>query len=73
MRRSSATKLLLRLVQLLVGGYIIYDVAERFGADGWGAGLSFVLLGALGAALLFAVGWWFDGLPEPEPQNWSEE
>lgn len=73
MRLSSAIKLLLRLIQLLVVGWVIFGAVERFRTDGWRAGLTYVLIGLLAAALLLAVAWWFDRVPEPEPQDWSKE
>ena len=73
MRLSPAIKLSLRLVHVFIFGWVVFGVAEAFRTEGWRAGLTGVLIGAVIGALLLAVAWWFDRLPEPEPQDWSKE
>ena len=73
MRLPSAIKISLRLVHVFVFGWVVFSVVEAFRTQGWRAGLTGVLIGAVIGALLLAAAWWFDRLPEPEPQDWSKE
>jgi glucose uptake protein GlcU len=73
MRPSSAVKLLLRLVHLFVFGWVVFVLVEMFRTEGWRAMLPGALIGSVVCAVWLAVAWWFDRLPEPEPQDWTEE
>ena len=73
MRLSPAIKLSLRLVHVFVLGWVVFSLVEGFRTGGWKAGLTGVLIGAAIGTLLLAVAWWFDRLPEPEPQDWTKE
>lgn len=73
MRLSSAIKLLLRLIQVLIFGWFVFGLVEAFRTEGWRAQLPGLLIGSVICAVLLAVAWWFDRLPEPEPQDWTKE
>ncbi len=73
MRLSLAIKLLLRLINVFIFGWIVFGLVEAVRTEGWRAQLPGLLIGSVIFAVLLAVAWWFDRLPEPEPQDWTKE